>query len=114
MQRPFVRNMEHMPISESTFISAARDDLVQPNGSGNEGQASSSTIRQGELARRLLALQAEKNKAMEDRKTAILEAQYEARIRKAEEAALKRIEQEKRKAELAAARAAEVAQKKEE
>jgi hypothetical protein len=35
--------MEQMAIPESTFISAARDDLV--NGSGSSGQASSSTIR---------------------------------------------------------------------
>jgi hypothetical protein len=111
MQRPFVRNMEQVAIPESTFISAARDDLV--NGTSSSGQASSSTIRQGELASRLLALQAEKNRAMEERKIDILEAQYTARIKKAEEAAVKRAEQEKRKAELAAARALQVAEAKE-
>jgi colicin import membrane protein len=110
-KRPFVRNMEARPTPESTFISTARENLVTP---GTSSQAESSTIRQGELAKRLLAMQQEKNKAMEDMKIAILEAKYTSRIKKAEEAAAKRLEQEQRKAEQAAARAAEIAQKKEE
>jgi hypothetical protein len=110
-QRPFVRNMEARPTPESTFISTTRENLVNLGTSCN---AESSTIRHGELAKRLLAMQQEKNKAMEDKKIAILEAKYTARIKKAEEAAAKRLKQEQRKAEQAAARAAKIAQKKEE
>jgi hypothetical protein len=110
-QRPFVRNMKARPTPESTFISTARENLVNPGTSSN---AESSTIRQGELAKRLLAMQQEKNNAMEDKNIAILEAKYIARMKKAEEAAAKRLEQEQRKAEQAATRAAEIAQKKEE
>ncbi|KAM0822616.1 hypothetical protein ACQ4PT_071390 [Festuca glaucescens] len=63
---------------------------------------------------KLLALQQEKNKAQEDRKLAILEAKYEAQLRKQEEAIVRKIEKEKKKAELAQARALEADAKREE
>jgi membrane protein involved in colicin uptake len=58
-------------------------------------------------------MQQEKNKANEDRKIAILEAKYEAEVKKAEEQAKKRLEQQKFKAEQAQARARDAAEKKE-
>jgi hypothetical protein len=71
--------MEARPTPESTFISTARESLVTLGTSSN---AEYSTTRQGELAKRLLAMQREKNKAMEDGKIAILEAKYTARTKR--------------------------------
>jgi hypothetical protein len=42
----------------------------------NKVQASSNTIRQGVLAQILLAMQNEKDKAVEERKLSVLEARY--------------------------------------
>jgi hypothetical protein len=58
-------------------------------------------------------MQQEKAKANEDRKIAILEAKYAAEVKKAEEAAEKKLEQEKRKAEQVHAKAREAAEKRE-
>jgi hypothetical protein len=50
---------------------------------------SSSTLRQGDLARKLLAIQQEKNRAIEDRKIAVLEAKYTTEVKRVEENAKK-------------------------
>ncbi|KAK1616468.1 hypothetical protein QYE76_021985 [Lolium multiflorum] len=105
-KRTIVRNMEIVPTPESTFIASAREELAHPPTPTN-------TMRQGHLAQKLLALQQEKMKALEEKKQAILEARLAAQVKKAEDAAAKRIEQEKRKAKQAAARAIEQAAKKE-
>jgi membrane protein involved in colicin uptake len=99
--------MEARHVSDSSFLTAAQELL------NTTSQPSTSTIRQGELAQRLLQMQQEKNKANEDRKIAILEAKYEAEVKKAEEQAKKRLEQQKFKAEQAQARARDAAEKKE-
>ncbi|KAM0845257.1 hypothetical protein ACQ4PT_056501 [Festuca glaucescens] len=104
--RPFVRNMDPSPTPTFTFIIAAQATL-------NQVQASSSTIIQGELAQKLQAMQNEKDKAVEERKLAILEAKYQAEVKKAEAVAKKRFELEKKKAEQAEARASIAAAKKE-
>ena len=85
LQVPFVRNMEPQPTPESSFIADVRNNMT--NQGPSSSSAGSNIIRQGELAQRLQAMQAEKNKAAEDRKIAILEAKYAAKIKKAEEAA---------------------------
>ncbi|KAM0832338.1 hypothetical protein ACQ4PT_064967 [Festuca glaucescens] len=105
-ERPFVRNMDPSPTPTSTFITAAQATL-------NQVQASSSTIKQGELAQKLKAMHNEKDKAVEERKLAILEAKYQAEVKKAEAVAKKRFELEKKKAEQAEARASIAAAKKE-
>lgn len=68
-------------------------------------------LRQGEMAQKLLALQRDKTKAIEDKNLAILEAKLEAQLKKAEDAAQKRIEKEHEKAVKAQAKAAEIAAK---
>jgi hypothetical protein len=103
--------MEAQPTPESSFIAHVRNNM--PNIGPSSSSGGSNILRQGELAQKLQAMQAEKNKAAEDRKLAILEAKYAARMKKSEEAAAKRIEQEKKKTEQAAARAKEIAEKKE-
>ena len=103
--------MEPQPTPKSSFIADVRNNM--PNSGPSSSSAGSNILRQGELAQKLQAMQAEKNKAAEDRKIAILEAKYAGHIKKAEEAAAKRIEQEKKKAEQAAAKAREIAEKKE-
>jgi hypothetical protein len=90
--------VEAMPIPASTFITDAARNLTQP-------ESSSTTIRQGALAQKLLAMQIEKNKILEDKKIAVLEARYIAELKRAEENAKKKIEQDKRKAEIAEERA---------
>ena len=80
MQIPVLRNREAVPIPHSSFTTAAQNMLNQP-------EPSSSTIRQGQLAQQLLAMQQEKNRALEEKKTAILEAKYAANLKKAEDAA---------------------------
>jgi hypothetical protein len=77
--------MEPSATPTSTFITAAQATLIQV-------QASSSTIRQGELAQKLQAMQNEKDKAVEERKLAILEAKYQAEVQKAQAAAQKRLQ----------------------
>jgi hypothetical protein len=84
LQRPFVRNMEPSATPTSTFITA-QATVIQV-------QALSSTIRQGELAQKLQAMQNEKDKAVEERKLAILEAKYQAEVQKAQAAAQKRLQ----------------------
>ncbi|KAM0885663.1 hypothetical protein ACQ4PT_030184 [Festuca glaucescens] len=108
-QRPVHMNIEVRPTPNSSFISAAQNLLNQ----SAPTQPTSTTIRQGELAQRLLQMQQEKTKANEDKKLAILEAKYAADVKKAEEAAKKKLEQEKRKAEQAQAKAREAAEKRE-
>jgi membrane protein involved in colicin uptake len=98
--------MEARPVPDSSFLTAAQELL------NTTSQPSTSTIRQGELAQRLLLMQQEKIKANEERKIAILEAKYEAEVKKAEEQAKKRLEQQKLKAEQAQARARDAAEKK--
>ncbi|KAM0841635.1 hypothetical protein ACQ4PT_058897 [Festuca glaucescens] len=105
-ERPFVSNMDPSPTPTSTFISAAQATL-------NQVQASSSTIRQGKLAQKLQAMQNEKDKAVEERKLAILEAKYQVEVKKAEAVAKKRFEMEKKKTEQAEARASIAVAKKE-
>jgi hypothetical protein len=95
-----------MPTPPSTFIDVA-ESMV------NEGQSTSNTLRQGELAYRLLAMQHEKNKTMEDREISILEVKYQAEVKNVEEAAKKRLEVENKKAKQAQAREDELAAKKE-
>jgi hypothetical protein len=46
---PFVRNMEHMQIPQQSFITPSQAMV-------NEGQSITSTITQGELAQKLLAM----------------------------------------------------------
>ncbi|KAM0920132.1 hypothetical protein ACQ4PT_007773 [Festuca glaucescens] len=89
-KRPFVKNMDPTPTPTSTFITAAQAMV-------NQVQASSSTIRQGELAQKLLAMQNEKDKAVEERKLAILEAKYHAEVKKAEATAKKDLSWKRRK-----------------
>jgi hypothetical protein len=89
--------MELIPTPESTFISSAREELGQPPTPTN-------SIRQDELANRLIAMQQQHNKFMEEKKLEILEAKLANKLKKAEDAATKRIEQEKKKAEEAATR----------
>jgi hypothetical protein len=54
---------------------------------------SSSTLRQGDLAQKLLAIQQEKNRAIEDMKIAVLEAKYTAEVKRVEENAKRKLEQ---------------------
>jgi membrane protein involved in colicin uptake len=106
-QRPPQRSSEARPVPDSTFLTTAQMELNPTS------QPSSSTIRQGDLAQKLLQMQQEKNKANEDRKIALLEAKYAADLKKAEEASKKRLEKEKKKAEQAQLKAIEAAEKRE-
>jgi hypothetical protein len=60
---------------------------------------------QGTLAQKFLAMQKEKNKAIEDQKIDVLEAKYAAQVKKAEEQAHNKLELKKKKTELAQERA---------
>jgi membrane protein involved in colicin uptake len=106
LQRPEPRVVAARPIPESNFISSVQARMSAP-------ETSSSTPRQGELAQKLLAMQQEKNRAIEDRKIAVLEAKYTAEVKRAEENAKRKLEQEKRKAELAEEKARVAAQNRE-
>ena len=106
LQRPVPRVVEARPTPESTFISDAQSRLSQSN-------PAPTTLRQGELAQRLLTMQREKNKAIEATKIAVLEAKYNAEMKKAEETARKKLEMEKRKAEIAEEKARQAAERRE-
>ncbi|KAM0925154.1 hypothetical protein ACQ4PT_004384 [Festuca glaucescens] len=66
-QRTLQRETTAAPTPESTFIADARANQSEP-------QVRPSTLQQGDLARQLQAMQAQKNKELEDKRTAILEA----------------------------------------
>lgn len=85
MQRPKPRVVESRPIPESSFISAAQSRTSAPDPRPN-------TIMQGALAQKLLAMQKEKNKAIEDQKIAMLEGKYSAQVKKAGDNSLKKLE----------------------
>ncbi|KAM3349207.1 hypothetical protein ACQJBY_022362 [Aegilops geniculata] len=89
-RRPVPRVIAQGPVPESTFLSAAQL-LV------NQNQGSTSTIQQGEMAKKLLALKKQRDKELEDKKNAILAARREEQEKKAEEAARKRHLQEEKK-----------------
>jgi hypothetical protein len=91
--------MKTMPIQESSFLKNAQSMLGT--------QARSSKLRQGALAQKLLAMQHEKIKAMEDMIIAIMEARCEAQLKKVEDTTARKIEQENGKVEQAQARAIE-------
>ncbi|KAM0880437.1 hypothetical protein ACQ4PT_033578 [Festuca glaucescens] len=82
-QPPRVRTP--MPLPESAFISAAQRLASQPG-------PSSSTIRQGKLAQKLEAMKQARSHDLENRRTVILEARYEAQLRRAEEAEMRKLE----------------------
>ena len=67
MQRPVPRVIAQGPVPESTFLCAAQL-LV------NQNQGSTSTIQQGEMAKKLLALKKQRDKDLEDKKNAIVAA----------------------------------------
>ncbi|SPT19112.1 unnamed protein product [Triticum aestivum] len=90
-QRPLPRVLRHTPIPESTFLTNAQAML-------NQAQTSTNTIRQGELAKKMLAMKQQRKKELQDRKQAILEARIEAELKKAEEAARRRHEKAEKKA----------------
>jgi Pyruvate/2-oxoacid:ferredoxin oxidoreductase gamma subunit len=98
LQRPVPRVIEARPIPTSTFISDAQARMTAPDPRAN-------TVMQGTLAQKFLAMQKEKNKAIEDQKIAVLEAKYAAQVKKAEEQAHNKLELEKKKTELAQERA---------
>lgn len=104
-ERTVPRQSTTGPIPDSTFLADARASLNQPQ--------VRTTLSQGELARQLQAMQAKKNKDLEDRKIAILEAKYTASLKRAEENAQKKAEQEQRKQEQAEARSREAAVRRE-
>jgi membrane protein involved in colicin uptake len=104
-QRTMERQMETRPTPDSTFIIDAQSQIPS--------QSSSTTIRQGDLAQKLLQMQREKDRANEERKLAILEAKYQEDVKKAEEKTRKKKEQEELKAQLAEEKAMRVAEKRE-
>ena len=83
--------LQHTPIPESTFLTNAQAML-------NQAQTSTNTIRQGELAKKMLTMKQQREKELEDRKQAILGARIEAELKKAEEAARRRHEKAEKKA----------------
>jgi hypothetical protein len=83
-----------MPLPTSAFLSAAQR-LANEQGSSN---SSTGTIRQGELAQQLEAMKNARAHDLEERRTVILEARYEAQIKRAEEAEIRKLQIQQRKA----------------
>jgi hypothetical protein len=73
---PQPRVVEARPVPESTFINSVQARMTTP-------EIGPSTMRQGELAQKLLAMQQQKNKAIEDRKIVVLEAKYTTEVQRA-------------------------------
>jgi hypothetical protein len=103
---PQPRVVEARPVPESSFINFVQARMTAP-------EIGLSTMRQGELAQKLLAMQQEKNKAIEDMKIVVLEAKYTTEVQRAEANAKRKLEQETRKAEIAEEKARLAAQKRE-
>ena len=97
---PTARVVEQRPVHASAFLTAAQVLLNQSNGSQGS-QASSSTIRPGELAQKLEAMKNQKDREVEERKKAILASRREEELKRAEEIAKRKHEVAQRKAELA-------------
>jgi membrane protein involved in colicin uptake len=98
--------VEARPVPESSFINFVKARMTSP-------EIGLSTMRQGELAQKLLAMQQEKNKAIEDMKIVVLEAKYTTEVQRAQANAKRKLEQETRKAEIAEEKARLAAQKRE-
>lgn len=64
----------------------------------NQPHPSTSTIRQGDLAKKMLAMKQQREKELEEKKQAVLGARIEAELKKAEEAARRRHDQAEKKA----------------
>jgi hypothetical protein len=77
-----------MPVPSSNFISAAQRLLSQT------GQQGHSTIRQGEMAHRLDQMKQSRAHDLEIRRTKILEAKYEAQLKRQDEADKRKLEME--------------------
>ena len=105
-QRPVPRVVESRPIPSSTFITNAAEQVTEPTNMPN-------TLRQGALALKLLQMQKDKNKAIEDKKIDVLEAKYAAEVKKAEENAKRKLEQENLKAEAAQEKERQAAERRE-
>jgi hypothetical protein len=94
MQIPMPRVIEARLIPTSTFISDAQARMTAPDPRAN-------SVMQGTLAKKLIAMEKEKNKAIKDQKIAVLEAKYAAQVKKAEEQARKKLNLEKKKTQQA-------------
>ena len=88
---PTPRVVQQRPLPSSGFLSAAQVMLNQTNASQGS-QASSSTIRPGELAQKLEAMKNQKDRELEERKQAILASRREEELKKAEDIARKKHE----------------------
>ena len=78
---PTPRVVQQRPLPYSGFLTAAQVMLNQSNASQGS-QASSSTIRPGELAQKLEAMKNQKDRELEERKQAILASRREEELKK--------------------------------
>ncbi|KAI5016615.1 hypothetical protein ZWY2020_006466 [Hordeum vulgare] len=99
-QMPIPRVVEQRPLPSSSFLNATQLVLNQSL-DGQGSQASSSTIRPGELAQKLEAMKNQRDRELDERKQAILASRREEELMRAEEVARKKHEVAQKKAELA-------------
>ncbi|KAI4965383.1 hypothetical protein ZWY2020_054687 [Hordeum vulgare] len=99
-QMPIPRVVEQRPLPSSSFLNAAQVVLNQSL-DGQGSQASSNTIRPGELAQKLEAMKNQRDRELEEGKQAILASRRQEELRRAEEVARKKHEVACKKAELA-------------
>ncbi|KAE8771494.1 hypothetical protein D1007_56630 [Hordeum vulgare] len=81
-QMPIPRVVEQRPLPSSSFLNAAQVVLNQSL-DGQGSQASSNTIRPGELAQKLEAMKNQRDRELEERKQAILASRRQEELRRA-------------------------------